>query len=128
VVDIRTAQELLLDDDSHFWAGFDGYFLDKSLSAILNVPQDAGLLIQRVSKNTFAEEMGLVGGFFQAEILDHKLWLGGDIILEILGASCATPHSLHNINHQVEHLNPGDEIYLKILRQGKIMELTKIIE
>jgi len=25
-VDIRTAKELLLDDDSHFWSGFDGYF------------------------------------------------------------------------------------------------------
>ena len=127
VVDIRTAQELLLDDDSHFWSGFDGYFLDKNLSGVLNVPQDAGLLIQRVTKNSFAEEMGLKGGFFQAEIFDQKLWLGGDIILEILGSSCENPHSLHSIKQEIENLNPGDSIYLKVLRKGEVIELIKTI-
>ncbi len=125
VVDIRTAKELLLDDDSHFWSGFDGYFLDQDLSNVLNVPQKAGLLIQRVTKNSFAEEMGLRGGFFQVDIFDQTLWLGGDIILEILGSSCDSPHSLHSIKDEIENLSAGESVYIKVLRQGQIVELTK---
>ena len=128
VVDVRTAKELLLDDDSHFWSGFDGYFLDQNLSAVLNVPQKAGLLIQRVSKNSFAEIMGLQGGFFQAEIFDQKLWLGGDIILEILGSKCDAPHSLNSIKQEIVELEPGDSINLSVLRQGQVVELTEQIK
>ena len=127
-VDVRTASELLLEDDSHFWSGFDGYFLDVNLSAILNLPQKAGLLIQRVSKDSFADKMGLLGGFFQAEIFDQKLWLGGDIVLEILGSSCDEPHALNSIKREIENLNPGDTIHLKVLRQGQIIDLKKIIK
>ena len=125
VVDIRTAKELLLDDESHFWSGFDGYFLNEVLSAVLNVPQKAGLLIQRVSQNTFAEEMGLQGGFFQAKIIDHTLWLGGDIILEILGSKCESSHSLDAIKAEIENLESGDTIVLKVLRRGEVIELKK---
>jgi len=128
VVDVRTAKELLLDDDSHFWSGFDGYFLDENLSAILNVPQKAGLLIQRVTKGSFADKMGLQAGFFQAEILDQKLWLGGDIILDIMGSSCASPHSLDEVKNEIEILKPGESIYLKVLRQGHIVELKQTLE
>ncbi len=126
-VDIRTAKELLLDDDSHFWSGFDGYFLDENMSGVLNVPQKSGLLVQRVSKNSFAEKMGLKGGFFQAEIIDQKLWLGGDIILDILGSSCAAPHSISLIKDRIKNLKQGEEIYLKILRRGEVIELRKTI-
>ena len=125
VVDIQTARELLLEDDSHFWSGFDGYFLDQNLSAVLNVPQKAGLLIQRVSEGSFADEMGLRGGFFQAEIFNQKLWLGGDIVLEILGSKCESPHSLTDVKQVIENMKEGDSIFLKVLRQGKIVELTK---
>ena len=127
VVDIQTAQELLLDDDSHFWSGFDGYFLDQNLSAVLNVPQKAGLLIQRVSIDSFADEMGLEGGFFQTEILNQKLWLGGDIILEILGSKCDKPHSLKSIKQEIKNLKTGEIISLKVLRQGKVIDLQKTI-
>ena len=85
------------------------------------------MLIQRVSKDSFAEKMGLQGGFFKAEILSQKLWLGGDIILEILGSSCEKPHSLRSIKEEIEGLSPGEEIYLKILRHGEIIDIRKKI-
>ena len=127
VVDIRTAKQLLLDDDSHFWSGFDGYFLDQNLSSVLNLPQSAGLLIQRVSENSFADEMGLQGGYFQTEIFEQKIWLGGDIVLEILGNKCDAPHSLDSVKEEIKNLKPGDSINLKILRKGQILELSKKI-
>jgi len=124
-VDIETAKELLIEDDIHFWSGFDGYFLDNNLAAALNVPQEAGLLVQRVTHGSFAETMGLKAGFFQVEIFDHKLWLGGDIILEILGSKCDNPHSLGSIKEEIKNMEEGDLIYLKVLRQGKILNLEK---
>jgi len=95
-VDIQTAKKLLLEDDSHFWSGFDGYFLDENLAAILNVPQKAGLLIQRISKNSFADEMGLRDGFFQ-------------------------------VKETIQQMKKGDSIEIKVLRQGKIVELVQTI-
>ena len=63
----------------------------------------------------------------QAQIFDQKLWLGGDIILEILGSSCESPHTLNTIKERIKKIAPGDSIYLKVLRRGKIIELTKKI-
>ncbi len=126
-VDIQTAKELLLEDDSHFWSGFDGYFLDQNLAHVLNVPQKAGLLIQRVSEGSFADDMGLIGGYFQAEIFDQKIWLGGDIVLEILGSKCEEPHSLGAVKQEIQNMKKGDSIYLKVLRQGKIVDLIKTL-
>jgi len=92
------------------------------------VPQTSGLLIQRVTKNSFADRMGIIGGFFQAELLGQKLWLGGDIVLEILGSSCASPHSLDSIKSRIQGLDSGDAISLKVLRHGNILELIQVIE
>lgn len=126
-VDIRTAKQLLIDDDSHFWSGFDGYILDENLSAVLNIPQKTGILVQRVTKNSFADSMGLEGGFFQTEIFKQKLWLGGDIILEICDSRCDSPHSLESIKEHIQKIKPGESIKLKVLRRGKIVNLTKMV-
>jgi len=103
-IDINTTKKVLLENKDHFWTGFDGIFLGDDLSKILNVPQTNGVLIQRVTSDSFADQLGLSGGFFQAEILGQKLWLGGDIILSMQGTSCANPHNLDNIKHAIEHL------------------------
>ena len=124
-VAVNMVKKLLLEEDSHFWTGFDGVFLNESLSSVLNVPQKSGLLVQRVAKNSFAEELGLKGGFFQAEILGTKLWLGGDVILSILGTTCNSPHNLQSIKTIIQNLSAEDEILLTILRNGKVIELKR---
>lgn len=121
-VDINSAKKVLLENNT-FWTGFDGIFLSEGLAGILNVPQSSGLLVQRVTKDSFAESLGIRGGFFQAEILGQKLWLGGDIILSIQGTSCETPHNLNDIRSQINRLQKGQAVKMKILRQGKILEL-----
>ena len=63
--------------------------------------------------------MGLQGGYFQTEIFEQKIWLGGDIVLEILGNKCDTPHSLGSVTEEIKNLKPGDSINLKILRRVK---------
>jgi len=126
-IDINTTRKVLLENKDHFWTGFDGIFLGDDLSKILNVPQSNGVLIQRVTTNSFADRLGLNGGFFQAEILGQKLWLGGDIILSMQGTTCANPHNLDNIKHAIEHLKEGEQVSMKILRHGKVIELNRSI-
>ncbi len=123
-VEVNSAKKILLEKNT-FWTGFDGVFLDTRMAGIFNVPDGKpGLLVQRVIANSFAKEVGLRGGFFQAEILGQKLWLGGDIILSIQGVSCDSPHNFENIKQQVESLTPGQILIIEVLRQGKLLTLA----
>lgn len=122
-IEVNTAKRILLEKNA-FWTGFDGVFLDTNMAGIFNVPNSQpGVLVQRVTANSFAEKAGLQGGFFEAEILGQKLWLGGDIILSIQGISCDSPHNFNNIKEQVENLTPGDALLIEVLRQGKLVTL-----
>lgn len=121
-VDIDTAKKVLFDVNS-FWTGFDGVFLSEGLAGVFNTPQKSGVLVQRVTPNSFADKIGLKPGVIQAEILGQKLWLGGDIILSIQGLSCNAPHDLGNIKKQIESLKVGDKVLIEVLRKGKIKTL-----
>lgn len=121
-VDIDTAKKALFDVNS-FWTGFDGIFLNEVFASILNTPQRSGVLIQRITPNSFADKIGLKAGYVQGEIMGQKLWLGGDIILSIQGLSCNAPHDLGNIKKQIENLKPGDQVLIEALRKGEVLVL-----
>ena len=121
-VDIDTAKKILFDVNS-FWTGFDGLFLNKGLAGVFNTPQGSGVLVQRVTPNSFADKIGLQPGVIQGEVLGQKLWLGGDIILSIQGTSCDEPHNLANIKNQIENLKEGDQVLIEVLRKGKVLTL-----
>lgn len=121
-VDIDTTKKVLFDVNS-FWTGFDGVFLSEGLAGIFNTPQKSGVLVQRVTPNSFADKIGLKPGVIQAEILNQKVWLGGDIILSMQGLSCNEPHDLGNIKKQIENLKVGDQVLIEVLRKGKVLTL-----
>ncbi len=116
--DINTAKRTLFDVNS-FWTGFEGIFLTEAMAGILNIPQQSGVLIQRVNPNSFASRIGLKAGFVQGEILGKKLWLGGDIVLSMQGLSCNSPHDLGNIKSLINNLNDGDKVLIEVLRKGE---------
>ncbi|WP_179338719.1 S1C family serine protease [Winogradskyella ludwigii] len=121
-VDIDTAKNVLFDVNS-FWTGFDGVLLSEGLAGVFNTPQKSGVLIQRVTPNSFADKIGLKPGVFQAEILGQNMWLGGDIILSIQGLSCNSPHDLGTIKKQIENLKVGGQVLIEVLRKGKVITL-----
>ena len=116
--DIDTVKKTLFDVNS-FWVGFEGQFLSEALAGALNTPQKSGVLIQRITPNSFAHNIGLKPGYLQTEILGQKLWLGGDIILSIQGLSCNNPHDLGSIKTQIESLKEGDNVIIVVLRKGE---------
>jgi serine protease Do len=121
---VNTAKELLLRKRS-FWSGLEFSFLSGDLAHAFNVPQDAALLVQRVADASPGYAMGLRPGRIPARIDGEELLIGGDIILAIqnipvsldVDKSCDLRQTLLN-------LPPGGRIDIKVLRGGKIVNLT----
>ena len=121
-VSINAAKRILLDS-SPFWTGFEGEMLTPELARMLNVPQGSGLLVQRVLADSIAGKAGLRGGQFKVSILGRKIWIGGDVILEIHNIACTQPHNFDRIRKVLKGLEKGASVNIKVLRAGKVKEL-----
>ena len=64
-----------------FWSGIDGLLLAGEWVRIFNIPQPAGLLVQRIADNSPGAAIGLIGGTYKASIAGGEILVGGDIIL-----------------------------------------------
>jgi len=123
-VTANVARGLLLSSGS-FWTGVDGYLLTGSLARLLNVPQPAGLLIQRVADGSPARAMGLREGNLPIRIQEQSLLLGGDIVLAVGNIQVsATPGIEDRVEQYLRTLAPGTPIILKALRGGTVVTLT----
>ena len=123
VITSNMARRLLLDEPS-MWSGMQGLLLADELARILNVPQSRGMLVQAVAERSLAEHIGLRGGAILAEIVGNKIVLGGDIILDVMGISLDEEDGAHRIRERVNALKDGDEVAVKVLRGGEVIELS----
>jgi S1-C subfamily serine protease len=120
---INSAKELLLNQNS-FWSGLEGYLLSGPLAKALNVPQDAGLLIQRVADDSPGHELGLKPGMIPVRIGNDQLLLGGDIVLEVQGIAISTDYAKTcQIRDKMVGPNHGNRIDMKVLRGGEVVDL-----
>jgi serine protease Do len=124
-VSINTARELLLKQGS-VWTGLEAYLVSGPLAKALNLPQEAGLLIQRVADDSPGHRLGLRPGNIPVEIAGQHVLLGGDIVLEVKGIAVSTDfeHTCE-IRQQAGGLNQ-DNLEMKVLREGKVVELTTL--
>ena len=118
----NVTKRLLLEGKPR-WSGLDVVLLDK-YAAAFNIPQKAGLLVQRVAQGSMADKMGLKGGDKLIKIGTRELLIGGDVILEVAGL-IVTPDAmtLKAIRNKVQQMDKGDMLFVKVLRAGK----TKIL-
>jgi serine protease Do len=120
----NVARRLLFNDRS-FWAGVDGYLLTGELAGLFNLPQPAGLLVMRAAENSPASDLGLRAGAVRALIGEEELIVGGDIILEVAGVPLAEDWgTLAEMQAALVKLRPGDKYSVKVLRGGRVIELT----
>jgi len=54
---------------------------------------------------------------------DQELIVGGDIVLEVMGVSLAEPEARLRIRERTTNLREGEEMSIKVLRGGEIIEL-----
>jgi serine protease Do len=78
----NTARRLLLEQKP-FWSGIEGLLVDGDLARALNLPQTAGVLVQRVAEGSIAWRWGIHAGKLRANVEGEEFILGGDIILKV---------------------------------------------
>lgn len=121
------ARQLLLDQRG-YWSGADGYLVRGELARVLNLPQAAGVLVQRVARGSPAAAIGLRGGGIEAVIGDEELITGGDVILSIAAVRVEDrPDALDRVHAAVSSLRPGAEYRITVLRAGKLVELIGVM-
>jgi serine protease Do len=123
----NVAQKLLIARKG-FWSGIDGVILSEEWVRIFNIPQRAGLLVQRIADNSPAANIGLIGGTYKASIAGGDLLVGGDIILAVGGIPITADGSteLKMIDY-LNQLNTGDVVTVKVLRAGQVVELKAYV-
>jgi len=120
----KMARQLLLDQKP-FWSGVEGFLLTGDLAKALNVPQPAGLLVQRVADGSPASRAGILAGSMRANIAGEDLLLGGDIVLEVNGLPYEENNdSYSKIYASLTRLKVGDSIAIKVFRQGQVVRLS----
>ena len=119
----NVAQRLLVAKKG-FWTGVDGVLLSGEWARIFNVPQPAGLLVQRVADNTPSAAIGLIGGTYKADIAGSEILVGGDIILAVGGITILPDSAaMPKILEYLSSLKTGETVAIKVLRAGQITEL-----
>ena len=117
----NVARELLTNRGSRYF-GIESLVLSNEMASILNVPQESGLLVQHVVRNSPAGMLGIKGGFRKVTIGEEEILLGGDIILQVDHIVITGEESNYKL---WEYLNSGQSTVtytIKVLRAGKIKE------
>ena len=123
VVTLNTAKQLLLEKRS-FWSGLEGQFLPDDVADLLNLPDNAaGYIVKSVAKGSPGEAMGLRGGTKVVVLDGREFVLGGDIVLQVQGVA-ATPANLSKLRELMSQQRTGDILKARVLRAGKILDLT----
>lgn len=124
VVTINAAKELLLEEPS-FWSGMEGYLLEGAWAGLFNLPQPAGVLVQRVAAYSPAADLGLEPGFVQATIEGESLLLGGDILLEVMEIPISSEgNNWQRIQAVLAEKDAATPVTLKVLRGGQVVVLS----
>ena len=100
----------------HAYLGISGGTITPDLAKAVNLPVQEGVLIQSVEKGGPSDKAGIEGGSTQATIDGAEITLGGDIITEADGKKIT---NMEQIVELVNEKKPGDEVTLKLLRDGK---------
>ena len=116
------AKSLLLSGKA-MWSGMEGYMLEGDLARIFQLPQERGVLVQRVAKGSPAAKIGLQAGDRKARIGNEEFLVGGDVILEVHGISLNDADARARLGELLESLPPGTPLSIFVLRGGRKLEL-----
>jgi serine protease Do len=123
VVAINSARKLLVPRKV-FWGALQGTLLTGRLATIFNVPAPAGFLVKTVAQGSQASNMGLQGSDGIVTIGGREIPVGGDIILSVEGIPVVSEDNIEKIRNMLVGVAPGAPFRMKVLRAGKVIELT----
>ena len=124
----NTAKSILLDRKP-FWSGIDGLLVTGDLAKALNLPQSAGVLVQRVADGSIASRLGILPGTVRAKVEGEDLLLGGDVILSVNGIPVTENDGSYDaIMSSIGALKPGDALVVRVFRGGQFVKLSAPVE
>ncbi|MBZ0301171.1 MAG: trypsin-like peptidase domain-containing protein [Anaerolineae bacterium] len=103
----------------------DGYSV-AALAEPLNLPVEAGVLVDRVTIGSPADKAGLQGGQRLEQVRGRAICAGGDIIIAVNGRFVKNLDEL--VAYLVVHSKPNDVVTLLIVRDGETFELPLTLE
>lgn len=104
----------------HSWLGIRGRPMNPQIAEEINTNQEKGVLVSEVVRGGPADKAGLKEGTYTKEIWGEEINLGGDIIIEMNGEEIMDMNEL--ISYIAQHTEPGEEVTLKIEREGEVKE------
>jgi S1-C subfamily serine protease len=123
----NVARKMLLDQPTR-WGGVDGMLIRGPLAKILNVPQPAGYLVQRVADGSGGAQLGLQMGYMQIKVEGHQVIVGGDIVLSVDEIEVTEdPRNMVEIIKLIQNKAKGDTIVAKVLRAGEVLTLEEVM-
>ncbi|PCJ39227.1 MAG: trypsin [Moraxellaceae bacterium] len=121
---INMAKRILLEQ-SPLWLGIEFVLLKKQLIKALNVPYTEGLLVQRVAKGSFGDDLQVQAGSIPITFGNEQIVLGGDVIVEVGGNTVYVNRK--GIKRTTDYLNgvaSGEKIEITVFRAGKKLMLS----
>ncbi len=105
----------------HAYLGISGTTITPDVADALNLPVDAGVLVEQAVKGGPADQAGIRGGQTAATIDGADVRLGGDIITEVNGHKIASMDQVVNL---VNSAKPGDTLDVTYRRGGDTKTTT----
>ena len=103
----------------HAWLGLAGYSLFPELSQRLELPVEKGILIAQVVANGPAAQAGLRGANREAVLGNTRLYVGGDILVEIDGVAIDSNGALREFLETRTRVS--QQVEVKFYRGDKVM-------
>jgi S1-C subfamily serine protease len=110
----------------HPWLGVSGISLDPDLSENLGLSTHTGFLIENIVPDSPASKSGLHSSNQTRMIESIKYKFGGDIIVGVDNTPVKKLEDL--LNYLQDNKSAGDKMILKIIRDGKPMEVTLVLQ
>lgn len=126
---INTAKRILPDliskgRVSYPWIGASVYPLIPEFSKYLGLIAERGAIIMEIVPNGPADKAGLKGSNRQVQVGNSLISIGGDVITELNSEKVNSSDDLIRI---IRDHRPGDNIELKILRDGRFLRINVIL-
>jgi 2-alkenal reductase len=108
------------------WLGILGTTLTTDIAKAMDLSRDQkGVLVEEVTQGSPAEKAGLLGSSEPFTLDGLEILIGGDVIVKLDGK---TVDRIETLQSMVRASDPGTEVTLGILRDGKPMQLSVTLE
>lgn len=115
--------KLHLEGEQPFWFGAEFQVIGGEMRSIFNLPQEMGLLVQKVAAGSPSALSGLRPGIYKTNIEGTEILTGGDIIIKIGDILVEPRMNMDAVEDYLAGLKSGQTFEITVLRSGHEVKL-----